>query len=100
MVNIYQIYSGELLTAWKIGNVENGILVGESTGVNGTIVTTGSLAAFSWEPVGWANAGSIGKLIGAVSEHLHQQDFRDPEAVFASRRGRELTGGTCVVRIR
>jgi len=36
---------------------------------------------------------------GAFLKHLHQLDFRDTEAVFASRRGRELTGATGVVRI-
>jgi hypothetical protein len=100
MVNIYQICIGELLMAWKIDNVPKGILVGKGTGVNGPMVTTGSLVTFFvGDELEEQSPVVIGKLSASISEHLNQLDVRDSDAVFSSRRGHELTSGEGVVRI-
>jgi hypothetical protein len=102
MINIHQMCSREDLTAWNllwnIGNVPKVVLVGECTGVKGTLVTTKSPANFlgtCWS----GKAQWLTEIGGDVSEHLHELYYRHAEAGFATCRGRELTGGAGVIRI-
>jgi len=87
MVCFHQICRGEDFPAsmllCKVGNVPNGILVGDGRSVQCTIVTTGSPTVFFLaDEVDGRSPGSIGTLSGAVSERLLELRFRNSEAVW------------------
>jgi len=74
----------------KVCNVPNGILVGDGSSVQSTIVNAGLPAVFVLgEEVKGRNPWAIGTPSGAISEHLIELGFR----AGASRRGRKVTGG-------
>jgi hypothetical protein len=63
----------------KVGDVSNGILVGDNPGVKGATVATGSPAVFFLgDEVERRSPGAIRTPGGAVSEHLIELRFRDP----------------------
>jgi hypothetical protein len=86
VVCFQQIYCGEVFPAskllCKIGNVPNGILVGDGPSIQSTKVATRSPAVFILgDEVESRSPGAIGTPSGAVSEQLIEIRFRASEAV-------------------
>jgi hypothetical protein len=86
MVCLYRIYNGEDPPASKflsnVGNVWNGMLVGDGPSFQYTIVATGSPAVFFLgDEVEGRSTGAARTPSGAVSEHLLELGFRDSEAL-------------------
>jgi hypothetical protein len=86
VVCFYQIFCGENFPAtkvvYKVGNVLDGILVGDSPSVQSTIVATGSPPVFFLgDQVERRSPWAIRTPGSAIPEHLREFGFRDLEAV-------------------
>jgi len=104
MICFHQIYRGEDIPASKVlrkvGNVPNGILVGDRPSIQSTIVAQGlqpsSFLGTRW----WGEAHGLSERravpFGSISSN---SDFAIRRRSGASRCGREVTGGPGVVRM-
>jgi hypothetical protein len=103
MVSFHQIYCGEDSSVsrllCKVGNVPNGILVGDGRSVQCTIVATGSPAVFFLRDEWRGEAQGLSERRAVPFRNISSNsDFAIRMRSGASRRGRDVTGGPGVVQ--